>query len=374
MGNVCNSNKKYNSENNVSISLNTNKKCYSNGEFINGSIYLKGKPGLIITQLLDPLAIATLTEFQHYTYEEDRSHDDHREIDVNDEKKIFQTRLDFTNYRGANLMDGIQMPFNFQIINCFPTCYINSKTYIRHYLTIEFPSIQAKKSVFIIIKNQQNFTLENFLYKSPSIEMKEIQKHKLMFSKGKFAAVLKLAKNVFTYDENIPFELEIDRSQLDMDIKSVEIYLLRIENKNYKNDRSKVRNSSSRKISEKQINLIKGQPKYLINDDIQFPILADFNPIQIYKYLDSLPEVNEKITNKIHLAPSCMGGLLSVDYFLVIEFNLDSILTTDEKIKMKIDFYSPYDNNQQNHNNFNFSQESMGLNQAYNGGGTNNYY
>ena len=374
MGNVCNSNKKYNSENNVSISLNTNKKCYSNGEFINGSIYLKGKPGLIITQLLDPLAIATLTEFQHYTYEEDQSHDDHREIDVNDEKKIFQTRLDFTNYRGANLMDGIQMPFNFQIINCFPTCYINSKTYIRHYLTIEFPSIQAKKSVFIIIKNQQNFTLENFLYKSPSIEMKEIQKHKLMFSKGKFAAVLKLAKNVFTYDENIPFELEIDRSQLDMDIKSVEIYLLRIENKNYKNDRSKVRNSSSRKISEKQINLIKGQPKYLINDDIQFPILADFNPIQIYKYLDSLPEVNEKITNKIHLAPSCMGALLSVDYYLVIEFNIDSILTTDEKIKMKIDFYSPYDNNQQNHNNFNFSQESMGINQAYNGGGTNNYY
>ena len=374
MGNVCNSNKKYNSENNVSIYLNTNKKCYSNGEFINGSIYLKGKPGLIITQLLDSLAIATLTEFQHYTYEEDQSHDDHREIDVNDEKKIFQTRLDFTNYRGANLMDGIQMPFNFQIINCFPTCYFNSKTYIRHYLAIEFPSIQAKKSVFIIIKNQQNFTLENFLYKSPSIEMKEIQKHKLMFSKGKFAAVLKLAKNVFTYDENIPFELEIDRSQLDMDIKSVEIYLLRIENKNYKNDRSKVRNSSSRKISEKQINLIKGQPKYLINDDIQFPILADFNPIQIYKYLDSLPEVNEKITNKIHLAPSCMGGLLSVDYFLVIEFNLDSILTTDEKIKMRIDFYSPYDNNQQNHNNFNFSQESMGLNQAYNGGGTNNYY
>ena len=374
MGNVCNSNKKYNSENNVSISLNTNKKCYSNGEFVNGSIYLKGKPGLIITQLLDPLAIATLTEFQHYTYEEDQSHDDHREIDVNDEKKIFQTRLDFTNYRGANLMDGIQMPFNFQIINCFPTCYINSKTYIRHYLTIEFPSIQAKKSVFIIIKNQQNFTLENFLYKSPSIEMKEIQKHKLMFSKGKFAAVLKLAKNVFTYDENIPFELEIDRSQLDMDIKSVEIYLLRIENKNYKNDRSKVRNSSSRKILEKQINLIKGQPKYLINDNIQFPILADFNPIQIYKYLDSLPEINEKITNKIHLAPSCMGGLLSVDYFLVIEFNIDSILTTDEKIKMRIDFYSPYDNNQQNHSNFNFSQESMGLNQAYNGGGTNNYY
>ena len=373
MGNCCNSNKKYNSENNVSISINSNRKCYLNGEFINGSIYLKGKQGLIITQLLDPLAIATLTEFQHYTYEEDRSHDDHREIDVNDEKKIFQIRLDFTNYRGANLMDGVQMPFNFQINNCLPTCYFNYKTYIRHYLTIEFPSIQAKKSIYIIIKNQQNFTLENLLYKSPSIEIKEIEKHKLMINKGKFAAVLKLAKNVFTYEENIPFELEIDCSQLDMEIKSVEIYLLRIENKNYKNMRNKVRNSSSSKISSKKINLIKGQPKYLINDDIQFPILADFNPIQIYKYLDSLPEINEKITNKIHLAPSCMGGLLSVDYFLIIEFNIDSILTTDEKIKMKIDFYSPY-NSSQNPNIFNYSHESLGLNQPYSGGGTNNYY
>ena len=61
MGNCCNSNKKYNSENNVSISINSNRKCYLNGEFINGSIYLKGKQGLIITQLLDPLAIATFT-------------------------------------------------------------------------------------------------------------------------------------------------------------------------------------------------------------------------------------------------------------------------------------------------------------------------
>ena len=93
----------------------------------------------------------------------------------------------------------------------------------------------------------------------------------------------------------------------------------------------------------------------------------------IHKHLNGLPEINEKITNKIHLAPSCMGGLLSVDYFLIIEFNIDSILTTDEKIKMKIDFYSPY-NSSQNPNTFNYSHESLGLNQPYSGGGTNNYY
>ena len=155
-----------------------------------------------------------------------------------------------------------------------------------------------------------------------------------MFSKGKFAAILKLDKNIFTYDENINFELEIDCSQLDMKIKSVEINLLRIENKNYKNNIKKARNSSSKRIASKKINLIKGQPKYLIKDNIQFPLLADFNPIQIYKQLDSMTQIDEKVTKKIHLAPSCFGGLLSIEYFLKIEFNIDSILSTDEKMKM----------------------------------------
>lgn len=373
MGSDFNNNKKYNSENYVSLTINTNKKCYSQGEYINGTLYLQGKPGLIQTQLIDPLAIATLTEFQHYTYEEDYGEDDHREMDESDEKIIFQIRLDFSNYRGANLMNGVQIPFSVQITNCYPTCYFDSKTYIRHYFTIEFPSIQSKKTIFIVIKNHPNFTLENLLYKSPAIEIKEIEKHKLMFSKGKFAATLKLAKNIFAYDENIPFELEIDCTQLDMKIKSIEIDLLRIENKNYKNNPKKARDSSSRRISSKKINLIKGQPKYLIQDNIQFPLLADFNPLQIYKQLDNMPQIDEKITKKIHLAPSCIGGLLSIEYFLRIEFNIDSVLSTDEKMRMQIDFYTPFDT-QQNQNVFNQKIESIGLSQAYNGGGINNYY
>ena len=321
MGTDFNNNKKYNSENYVSLSINTNKKCFSQGEYINGTLFLKGKPGLIQTQLIDPLAIATLTEIQHYEYEEEVSDDDRREMDETDEKIIFQLRLDFQNYRGANLINGVQIPFSVQITNCYPTCFFDSKAYVRHYLTIEFPSIQAKKTIFIVIKNHPNFTLENLLYKSPAIEIKEIEKHKLMFSKGKFAAILKLDKNIFSYDENINFELEIDCSQLDMKIKSVEINLLRIENKNFKNNPKKVRNSSSKRIASKKINLIKGQPKYLIKDNIQFPLFADFNPIQIYKQLDSMPQIDEKVTKKIHLAPSCFGGLLSIEYFLKIEFN-----------------------------------------------------
>ena len=117
MGTDFKSNKKYNSENYVSLSILTNKKCFSQGEYITGTLYLKGKPGLIQTQLIDPLATATLTEFQHYSYEEEHGDDDRREIDVDEEKIIFQIRLDFSNYRGANLMSGVQIPFSVQITN-----------------------------------------------------------------------------------------------------------------------------------------------------------------------------------------------------------------------------------------------------------------
>ncbi len=97
--------------------------------------------------------------------------------------------------------------------------------------------------------------------------------------------------------------------------------------------------------------------------------MADFNPIQIYKQLDSLPEIDEKLIRKIHLAPSCIGGLLSVDYYLRVELNIDSVLLTDEKIKMRIDFYSPFNNQ----NMINQPQISTtGLSQAYHGGSPNN--
>ena len=49
-------------------------------------------------------------------------------------------------------------------------------------------------------------------------------------------------------------------------------------------------------------------------------IIKDEAYIQIYKQLDSMSQIDEKVTKKIHLAPSCFGGLLSIEYFLKIDF------------------------------------------------------
>ena len=106
MGNEFNSNKKYNSENYVSLSININKSRYSQEAYIKGFLYLKGKHRLIQTELIDPLAISTLTKLHHYQYEEEVNSDDRREMTEQEERTIFSLRLDFSNYREENLIGG----------------------------------------------------------------------------------------------------------------------------------------------------------------------------------------------------------------------------------------------------------------------------
>ena len=364
MGNNFETNKKYNSENYVHLTLNLDKRCYSQGEYIKGTLFLIGKQGLIQTQLIDPSAKATLSEIQHYIYQEETQGSDegNREMVEEEENIIFENRLCFPEYTGANLVSGVQIPFSIQVTNCYPTCIFSSRDYVKHFFAIEFPSIQAKRTEIIVVKNNQSFTIENRLYESPAIRTLEMEKHKFFFSKGKFAAVLKLAKNIFAYNENIPFELNIDCTQLELKIKSIEVNLRRCERKNYKNNKDKVRNCSYKTIMPKVINLVKGQPKYLIQDCIQFPLLAsELNPMALYKELDE--KRSEIKLEKMHLSPSSKGGLLSVDYSLSVKLNFSTKLSTDEKITIPLYFYVPFDINGQNRN-----LNNVGLSQPYNGG------
>ena len=367
MGTDFNNDKKYNSERYVSMTLNLNKVCYSPGEYIQGFILLQGKPDLIQKELIDPTATATLTELHQYTYQINDNNGDHHDNSEHQEKEeitIFSLNLNFANYRGANLMQGVNIPFSVQVTNCYPSCIFNYRDYVRHFFTIEFPSIQSKKTAIIIIKNNQNFTTINGLYKSPLIEIREKEKRKCLCAKGKFAAVFQLPKNAFFYDEQIPFELSIDSSQLSIDIKSIEISLLRVETENMKNNYTSARNTFSRTITSNKINLLKGLPKYIIKDIIQFPLLADFNPLQIYKSIEMEPVIPDKL-KKLHLAPSCTGGLLSVQYYFCVRINIDSIFSSDEKMRIPIDFYVPYNTNENQINN-------IGLSQSYSGGNFNN--
>ena len=345
------------------FTINTNKICYFPGETINGTVFLQAKLGFIYKELTNPSAIVKLNEYHLYEFDI-KNEDGNYETDSTSKKnKLLELNMPFPKYQGANLLKGIELPFSLIIPECHPTCHFIGKNYVKHILKFEFPSLKAKKGEFIIIKNHQIFTTSNGLFQSPAIIKHEKEKHKFIISKGKFSAVAKLPKNAFAYDEEIiPFEISIDCSELELKIKRVEVILLKYELMNQSSNNSKVRFKKKKEISKKNYNLEKGKPNYLIKDNINFP--ERYNLITDYNNIDKM-ERKSIVLNSILLSPTCTGGLLSVEYYLKVKFIISSKLSRDEKIKIPLDFYVPYNHNK-NENNSNVNYPCTTINKLQN--------
>lgn len=152
------------------LNINTDKICYFPGETIYGTIHLQAKPGFKHSELKYPLAFVKLIEYHYYTYSEKIDEEDSKTVEEKIENKLFQSSMFFKEYQGANLLQGVELPFSFKIQDCHPTCNFNMLSYVEHILSVEFQSLGAKKDEYIIIKNPQIFTESSNLYKSPVIE------------------------------------------------------------------------------------------------------------------------------------------------------------------------------------------------------------
>ena len=105
------------------------KTCYSKGEIISGNIMLSAKTGLFETQLINPYAMMTLEENYYYEYTE--SHYDFekkRTVYENKEEKeirpLFSIKIDFSNFNGANILTGVQIPFQIKVPEiAYPSCF-----------------------------------------------------------------------------------------------------------------------------------------------------------------------------------------------------------------------------------------------------------
>ena len=145
-----------NYENNISLAVELDKTCFSKEEYIEGNLNLKLKNGLQ-TSLEEPIAIFSLDEYHHYYYNinmEDKGEEEHY--------SLFSTKIRFPNFQGANIMKKLKIPFRIQVpASAYPTCIFSKSSYVHHYLSVEFPSIAAKKTVVIVVKNNAHFTKEN---------------------------------------------------------------------------------------------------------------------------------------------------------------------------------------------------------------------
>ena len=341
--------KQYNYENTVSMELEFEKTCFSPGEYVNGSIHLRPKPGNTNSFLDNPQASLYITEYAYYTYSvnevDPRTNQTHYVSKVAEENiPVLNIPLNFSNFQNANINNGLKLPFTFQVpLRIYPSCMFNSSTFIKHYLCVEFPSIQAKKTTIIVIKNPPYFSNYNRLYQSPAMCYKEIKKSKLFFSQGSFTASLKLQKNAFAYDEMIPFEIDIDATKLSIDIKGVKVKIRRSTSKNLQYQHDKSFSKSTDSVAKKYCNnFTKGQKKIHIEDVISLD--AEQNPKNIYKRLDGdKRKINEKFSG-IKIYPTCYGGLLSVDYLILMEVEMDTLLSTNEELFIPIDLYEPFAN------------------------------
>jgi hypothetical protein len=303
------------------MTIELNKTCFSKGEFIIGKIILKPKDGLLTqTKLINPYGLLSLNEKHYYEYyesyyDESKKTHDFRKREEIENVPLLSVQMDFSNFSGANILVGIQIPFQIKVPEtAYPSCLFENNEYVKHFLTIEIPSIEAKKTEAIIIKNNIYFSNFNGLLKTPCNYHLQTTKHKYLFFKyGSFKSTITLTKNIFTYDEDIPFMIDIECTNLSLPIKSINAKLYRTTKKNYSNDHSKTRTERTVQIINKVIPLKKGETIYHIEDIIQIPKTIEINPKQSYNTLDNdKRKYNEKFKN-IKLFPAAMGDYLRLN-------------------------------------------------------------
>ena len=354
---------KFNYENEVSLSIELEKTCFSQGEIINGTIILTPKKNSTITELINPFAKISFQEKHCYEFLETYHEEDNNIIKptkkiTKELKSLGSYSMDFSNYKNAKLIPNLKIPFQIKAPNdAYPSCFFEKNAFVIHFIICEFESLKVKKSFPIIIKNNYYFSKENKLLQIPAIYRKDISKNKFGFlSCGNFAVMVTLDKNICPYNEHLPIKIDIDCTNLkSIKIKGVTIYLIRSYRKNAKINKNFLKEEKKEELVRKILPLKEGLISYQIEDDIKIPKSGfDLNPEEVYKLLDKDKNPSTEKFENIKLYPSCSGGLLSCQYNIKIVIETNTFFSTNEEIIIPIDFYSPF-NNLDNKNEININ-------------------
>ena len=182
--------------------------------------------------------------------------------------------------------------------------------------------------------------MKNKYLLTPAIYYREINDN-FLSKKGPFIACLKTPINIYSYNKNIPFEINIECPEPNRIFKNVNISILRVKRKNMKNNRNQAVHSENKEIVKKTIPLMQDISNYHIEDEIK--IISDdiVNPKKIYEIFDANKKNYGDKFDDIELCPSCYGGLLGCEYYLKMDLEINNILVLGE-FMIPIDFYEPY--------------------------------
>lgn len=349
-----NENPEIKSNKDIRFELKLEKVCYLPSEKISGTIILAGKPGLKETQLINPKALVIINQKQKYRYRSGK----HTSTVIKN-FNIYEKYLIFNTFIGANLLLGVQIPFSIQLPHCaYPSCSFSNGGYVKHNFSVEFPSLNIRRTLKIVVKNNPTFTIDNKLLKKPFKLFDKKSKSKFLINEGDYEIHINLPKNVFYYDEPIPYEINLNCKNLNLIINEIEIFLIRYQNKNCSDNYNEVRRTKEDILLTKRFLLKKNTKEYIIKNILSFPHNVGFDkfvyPPLVYNLIDKNGPYKENVQEfekLYHLSPSCRGQLLSVEYKIKINLLFDSSFTFDEKYLIPIDFCSRPQQQKPNYNN-----------------------
>ena len=353
----------YIDEKKLSINISVEKIIYFPGDEIKGFLYIKGKETLTNPLFIYSLVKVTIYQIYYYEYDietkiESDSGEEKLKIKIpfmdkvkeSENQIVYSTMFNFSQFLGHNLMDGIKLPFLIKLPNNLEPTFCFKNSYIRHILTFDFYEFESKNSIGFIVKNPRYFSLENKSLKEPLTVFKDISKNKLIFfSQGKIAIYITSKSNSFKYGDQIPLDIIIDASELDVNLIGIQIKMDRYIQFNNKNDKNSIKEFFSHNLFFKDIKFLEKKNNYKYNIIIT-PKNNDFcyDPDVFY----SIIEANYLKLNfpEVDLFPFCSGGLINCLYLINVKLNFDSMITTDETISIPIELFFNSDNNVSNNN------------------------
>ena len=108
-------------------------------------------------------------------------------------------------------------------------------------------------------------------------------------------------------------------------------------NKNNKANHKQSFSKIEKKIISKTFSLLKENNTYHLEEVIKLP---KGNPSEIYKQLDTDNRCYGEKFKDILLFPSSYDGLITCEYYFKIVLETDTLFSTNEFLKMPIDFYA----------------------------------
>ena len=327
---------KYNEEKSLSIIIKLPKSCYYPGEMLSGKIILQARTNKISSTFNFPNAIISIAQYQQYKF-----YLDNILITQKDKKIVLSQPYRFKKYKNRSIYVPLTLSFSIRIpIEIDPTLLHEDINFIKHFLTIDFPQVKAKKSIGIIIQNRQIFLKENGLFKTRIEKFHDIQKSIIFQKNSKIAYLFKTEKNSYPYNEYIPYEIIMNCTESEEIIDHLRVSLSR-----------KIYFGAGDKI-ESEILLFKKHKLHMnkkkifkISGHFLFPIISDYfsvNPMCVYNNYNNiaLNDLNKDF-NDVGLYPTCFSSLFICSYFLNFEIIFKSFFIKNELVSIPIELYTP---------------------------------